>query len=265
MGTYYRPPDATADEVNTFLTSLQQTLDILWLEHTKSVFLLGDFNDRCLEFSGSHDDSELKYRLVNLLNLNNLYQVIEDPTRVTPTSASLLDLIITDSPGYIMDSGVLPPMWTMDHCPIYCKVKFTKHRGKPVTRKVYKSADYISLRQCLSYAPWDVGIYTFDDMNYCVDFWYKLFVDNIEAFVPSRVITTRPKDKEWMDQNVRRLINRRDRLYRGFSVSLPPNHYDAFLAARRETRSAINLAKETFYGRLVNRLENPELTAKEYY
>ena len=58
----------------------------------------------------------------DLAHANNLYQVIDEFTHITPYSSSLLDLIITDAPGYILYSGTLPPTGDKYHCGIYCKV-----------------------------------------------------------------------------------------------------------------------------------------------
>ena len=47
-----------------------------------------------------------KDNLKNVLKQNNLFQIIPDPTHNTPTSATLLDIIITDSSGYIINFGL---------------------------------------------------------------------------------------------------------------------------------------------------------------
>jgi hypothetical protein len=206
IGTYYRPPGADINTVDMFMNLFQQTIDTIWGETPKSVFIFGDFNDKCLDFLGNHDDSEIKYRLVDFVHVYNLFQMIEEPTRVTPTSVSLLDLIITDSPGYILDSGTLPPLCNLDHCVVYCKVKFSNKRGRPFTRTIssYSTADFISLRYSLSLAPWHVGQELFDDINDSVDYWHKTFLDAVALYVPNKMITVRPSDKEWMTPNVRR-------------------------------------------------------------
>ena len=79
------------------------------MENPKALIIQGDFNDRCKTFNSNHTDSELQNTLLHLTQANNLVQLITEPTRITPTAEYLLDLVITDSPGYILDSGVTPP------------------------------------------------------------------------------------------------------------------------------------------------------------
>ena len=120
-------------------------------------------------FYESHIGSELSNRLVYLLNANDLHEIITEPTRITPTSESLLDLIITDSPGYILSHGVTQPICRVDHHGVFCKFKLAPNRGGTFHRTVYNygAADYAQLRTVLSYAPWDSGIDLFDDINEC--------------------------------------------------------------------------------------------------
>jgi hypothetical protein len=46
---------------------------------------------------------------------NGLVQLIHEPTRVTNHSSTTLDLIITNSPGYFVTSGILSPPSNRDH------------------------------------------------------------------------------------------------------------------------------------------------------
>ena len=72
--------------------------------------LLGDFNDKCIEWHLPHVHSEVGDKLLNVVEQNNLYQIIKEPTRFSTNGAYLLDLIITDSPHIFLSSGVSPPL-----------------------------------------------------------------------------------------------------------------------------------------------------------
>ena len=81
-----------------FLENLQICLDKLQLESNKVVTLLGDLN-------GNY----------NVENSSECGQVINEPTRITSIGATLLDLIITNCPGYFVNSGTLSPPANCDH------------------------------------------------------------------------------------------------------------------------------------------------------
>ena len=63
-----------------------------------AVVLLGDFNAHFNYDDTSSPNSDIGIRVFNFLESNNLYQLVDNPTRITQTGDSI-DLIISDSPG----------------------------------------------------------------------------------------------------------------------------------------------------------------------
>lgn len=267
VGTYYRPPGASETEKSLFMSSLQISVDLCLAENPKSLIILGDFNDRCKNFYGDHSRSELQHRLLNFVQANNLYQIITKPTRITPTSEYLLDLIITDSPGYILNSGVTSPICQVDHHGIFSKLTFRSPRINSFCRKIYnyRVADYIQLRETLSYTPWNTGRDTFDDINDSAKYFSDLFLEVIDSFIPNKVIQIRPKDKEWMTRQIHFLLNKRDCLYKRYTKFKSDHLLNLYKEAASAAKEAINLAKSNYFSRQIERLQNPETVSKEYH
>ncbi len=65
----------------------------------RNLFILGDFNDNLIL-----KDS----RLSKLKKNNKLTQIIDKPTHVTLTSATLLDLVVTKKPKMILAHNTVP-------------------------------------------------------------------------------------------------------------------------------------------------------------
>jgi len=81
IGTCYRPPGQSSDEVDKFINFLKMQLDLIHDLNRRLFVMLGDLNDRCTKWESSHSDSELGLKLVNLLKNHNLFQMINNPTR----------------------------------------------------------------------------------------------------------------------------------------------------------------------------------------
>lgn len=95
----YRPPDFS---YTGFLNTLEQTLIVL-LPQYDEIFCLGDFNIDVLK-----TDSLPCHKLTSLLEAFNFKQVVDAPTRVTPNSVTLIDLIITNNDNnMIQDVNVI--------------------------------------------------------------------------------------------------------------------------------------------------------------
>ena len=143
IGKYYRPPGQPAEIRDTFLESLFNSISSAIESNPHILILTGDFNDRCVDWNSTHQNSELGMSLFNLVAQLNLFQIIDEPTRINEYSTSLLDLLITDSPGLILDNGVLAPISNFDHSVRFCSFSLSCHRDRSFKRGVWnlKKAD----------------------------------------------------------------------------------------------------------------------------
>ena len=88
----------------------------------KDFYLLGDLN--CNLHDGSNHNSST---LTNILDIYGLSQLISEPTRITPTSSTLIDLCITSSPEKISKAGVAH-LGISDHSLVFMTLKICYER-----------------------------------------------------------------------------------------------------------------------------------------
>ena len=110
-----------------------------------------------------HTQSEVGNKLLNLLLQNKSAQLIIEPTSYSNKNTTLLDLLITDCPHMVLNSGVSPPLANLDHCTIYC----TSYRSKSYKRTVwdYKTANIQALNDALERAPFDLPYTLYENIN----------------------------------------------------------------------------------------------------
>ncbi|MEL6988691.1 MAG: hypothetical protein AAGK97_12785, partial [Bacteroidota bacterium] len=92
LGAMYRHPHALADSFEYIENSLQRSS-----LHKKSVFLLEDLNCDLLQPNAKLD---------KIVCQAKFHQIIEKPTRVTSTSRTLIDVIITNNRDILLSSDV---------------------------------------------------------------------------------------------------------------------------------------------------------------
>ena len=121
-------------EEKAFFESLQMCFD-----NIKScgqiflpVVLLGDFNAHFNCGETLSPNTDIGIRVFNFLENNNLYQLVDNPTQIIQTGESILDLIISDSPGFFVSSGTLSPPANCDYCIIYANLNCQKHKTQIV-------------------------------------------------------------------------------------------------------------------------------------
>ena len=129
----YRPPNSRSqifDEIEILVKHLDN--------EEKEFVILGGLN--CdLSSRPLYQQSE---NLLQMINLYHLYQLIKEPTRITSTSKTLIDLVITNKPGNYLRSGVIPS-GISDHSMVYAcrKISTSNNMHKFDTTRSLKNYD----------------------------------------------------------------------------------------------------------------------------
>ena len=132
IGVIYRPP---ATDVRSFNAKLNVYLYKIRKEN-KICYLLGDFNINLL----NHDTHNLTGEFYDLMTSNSFLPLITRPTRITATSATLIDNIFSnylENCSHSMQGLMVTDI--SDHYPIFhvnrqVKAKFTWKREYIVTK-----------------------------------------------------------------------------------------------------------------------------------
>lgn len=98
----------------------------------KNVFILGDLNDDLLAPGN---------KLSKIIKNNKLTQIIDKPSRVTTTTATLLDVIITNKPDIVISHDVVPNT-VGDHDLIAVKVDVSKPKRQQAVKLFRQLTNY---------------------------------------------------------------------------------------------------------------------------
>jgi len=267
FGVYYRPPGQNVTEHTEFLEAFQATLDMIYQRNPYAIICTGDFNDRCFSWDDHHSQSELGDKLKDLINGNNMFQLISEPTRITEESRSILDLIITDTPGLFTSWGVDSSISISDHLLLYGTLNLLPNRNQSLPKCVwhYNRADFISIIAELNGIDWEDAFKELDDVDLATDF----LINNIKAsayrHIPYRRVSIKNRDKPWMTSYIKHLIRLRDRWSKVYSKN-PTNHNRVMRSEyRKMVKSEIKLAKATHYDRQAKMLEDSITNPKRYW
>ena len=162
----------------------------------KTVIIVGDLNLDRLRL----DRSEGKI-LRDLEEASDLHCLINEPTRVTANSQTLIDVMLTNNPALFKNCGVYNPEIS-DHSMIYGEMteKVKKHTSKTLVHLQTKTTDFDNFNKDLIDAPWHVGeIFDLDD---AYDYWRNRFdsIANKHATMTKKRVLERDvcfMTKEW--------------------------------------------------------------------
>jgi hypothetical protein len=149
----------------------------------KEILLMGDLNCDVSKFPPDAHTRRLQF----LSCVYQLEQLINEPTRVTRTSASLIDLIFTNKKENIVKSGVIH-RGISDHSLIFAIRKFFTPKSRQNVRYVrnFKNFNATDFLNDLSQMPWE-KVAQYENPNSCWQLWksftckYLIDVHHLDA------------------------------------------------------------------------------------
>jgi hypothetical protein len=269
VGTCYRPPGQSVDEVEMFMSNLNDSMELVFRSNPESIFLFGDYNDSSPIWDSDHNKSELGLRLYDFVNTNDLHQLITEPTHIDwRGTANILDLLITDSPGYILNQNqhLLPPIGSK-HQIVYAELRIQYNRDKVYTREIwdYSKGDYTGLLEELHNIPWDNAYRLHQDIDDIANYWQKTFMEACKTKIPNRTIKIRPRDKPWITHEVQLSIRKRNRQYKRFKRTRLPEHESIWKHEAKTTNYLMNMAKKNHNEKTRKLLMDPATGVKKYW
>nr|CAH7736535.1 unnamed protein product [Callosobruchus chinensis] len=161
FGLLYRPPKGNIIDCFEHLDGILSQL----IFDCNGIIIIGDLNINMLSL-----DRGAEY-LNRFLDIYSLTQVVSEPTRITPTSQSLLDLIICSNPEMISDCKVLNLHSSFDHCRVSCSLTgaFERSSQKIIQVRNWNSFDHGIFQEILQTIDWNY-IYQIEEIDDMVQF-----------------------------------------------------------------------------------------------
>ena len=149
-------------------------------------------------------------RLLNNLSWTNLDQLITEPTRITETSHTTIDLIFVNNTQRIVRSGVIPCALS-DHSLMFCvfKAGVTKAPPRIIEYRSYKHYNKESFLQDLRNNNWSATVDD-NDINATIDNWCKCFTDIADLHVSIKKMKVKGVNIPWMTAELSQAMQPRD-------------------------------------------------------
>ena len=175
---------------------------------------------------------------------HNLYCMVKEPTRITETSATLLDQVLTNAPNFVSNIEIFPPISTNDHCTVSCELSFKLDKEQPYTRTVwqYSEADFDLFRQELQAVDFDECFAT-NDVDYAADCWTDKILTTAKSVIPNKIALIRPNDSPWYTNALRKFKRKVQRLFKRHKKTPSVNNWESYRTARNEYQKKLNCAE----------------------
>ena len=198
MANVYRPPSVDIEKAFEILGD--QLADIMGL-NLADVVLFGDIN-----IDISKRSTKLgKYK--SFLNTHLLTQLVNEPTRITNTSRTIIDHTVTNNEEFYKYSTVIDPGLS-DHLMVVTARKRTKlkYQMSHFLGRSYRKFDEASFYADVAKINWN-AIYQLHDVDKVADKFTELLVHVIDKHAPVKRIKCHSDQPKWVNSDFLSLID----------------------------------------------------------
>ena len=239
VGICYRKPDSNTLFFNNFEESIDHVISI-----SENVMILSDLNCNMMT------ENNLSKKVHELCTTTQLKQIIKDPTRITPHSTTLIDLIFVTHSVTIVESGV-QCIGFSDHSLIYFVMKgsFKCHSNLPKISKFrsFRYFDEHKFRRDLSEIEWDGSYYNENSVQSLWDRFKSLFVRLSDTHAPIISVRRKQKGVPWITDEYLKLARERDYYRKRFKKTNLVTDWDKFKHYRNRANNMNKYLKRDFY------------------
>ena len=214
----YRSPANlhASPEFESFLRNFNDLYENIKNENPYSMFFAGDFNGHSQMWWPDGDNTPEGSSIEELTSRLGLSQLISEPTNFEPhKNSSCIDLIFTDQPNLVLESGTqssLDPQ--CHHQIIFCRFNFKIPIPPSYSRKIwnYDLADVASIRRSIASFPWVQHFNNNRDIDWQVNSFTEIFLNTMANFIPNNIIKVVPSDPPWINNSLKRMMNKQTRI-----------------------------------------------------
>nr|CAI5869801.1 unnamed protein product [Callosobruchus analis]CAI5869804.1 unnamed protein product [Callosobruchus analis] len=243
IGVVYRPPGVSS--VQDFLNEFEEAIGGLLIDCDKFI-CGGDFNINLL----SHENTEVQ-QFHNILYSYELSQLVEEPTHNSPTSQSLIDLIISSS-------KIQPPKVSVydinvsDHLLTECQFSIynRSQKCKYVTFRDYRNFNIDTFNAELDKTDFHSIFYTCG-IDEKLQLFNKFILDIYDKYAPKRTVRVTRNRAPWLTDNLKFIFSLRDSALTKFKNDKTKENWERYKELRNFSNRATENEKKAYLGTIM--------------
>ena len=262
--SFYRSPSQTPDQFDNFLQLFEYFCKI-FLNLRVPLFLFF-----CCFYSNWYlgDPVTSQGALAEALTcFYGLNQLIKTPTHLLQNSAICIDLVFTNQPHLVMESGVHSSLSsTCHHEIVFAKLNLKVDYPPPYERVFwgYSRADKASINRAINAIDLD-ELFANKTVGSQVSELNDLLLNTYSNYIPNKTVLCDDEDPPWMNNGIRTAIEMKNNAYKKYIRSgMGHNYYIRLENLTTELSNLIRDTKTEYHSMLAAKLVNPSTSAKTY-
>lgn len=239
IATWYRPPCSPTDLFSSYESFIDK-VDSLDLEY----YLLGDLN---CNLASSTPDANTRH-LLEISDLYGLNQLINEPTRVTESSSTLIDLIFTNHADKVSCSGV-SHIGISDHSLVYVYRKLSSDLSSKghsyISYRNFRNFNRDNFRNEISQQDWSFD--ESEDPNLVWSNWKTKFLRVVNSHAPIRTRRAKLNNSPWINSVLKNDMRCRDAAKKKAIKTKNPHDWANYRKLRNKINNNVKTTKASYY------------------
>jgi hypothetical protein len=243
VGVFYRPPDCSEDQ-------LRFLLDVFSRYKTANTIVVGDFNYGDINWKKYTSGATGKKFLKEVSNLA-MYQCVKNETR----GKNILDLVLVYEKDFLNGIKQLAPVGKSDHNTLVVTLNVKVHSSnKMITIYKYDKANYRDLENRINRIDWEGSV----DSKTAEEIWtdLKTILNNFRDHNIPKTIKNVDKGLPWYNGKIKRLIKKRNNLYKRFKKTGLYYFRLKYNVARNLVTKQIRIVKAKYEANMIKKSKN---------
>ena len=253
IGCIYKAPNADNALFNMHMLEI---IIVIQSGSAKLTFLLGDYNLDLLKYQSNGAIADFLNNMIS----HSFFPTIRNPTRITDTSASLLDNIFTNCIRNSFSAAIICSDIS-DHFPVAVRINLSIVKNKLLNisaSRSFNSAAVFNFNQGLMSYTWaDISQYITncsDPSEAFLSFFnvYKHLFDKCFPLVTRHHSYRMTPRNEWMTKSLIKSCNKKSRLYKKYRLHPTVANKDRYVAYRNKLKTVLKKAERSFFAEKFN-------------
>lgn len=252
VGNIYRPPGTNLERfLNHFEDGVANYIPLC-----TELVCGGDFNINLLSL-----EDRKTVRFLEAIDSLGMKQIVNEPTRLTENSMTLIDLIMIAGDNKVLyDSGTKDTNGVSDHLAVFCTFNYkTECEGsRTVTCRNLKNIDADLFNDLLQLTPFENILYI-NDVHLKVCALNSLLLGLFDTIAPIRSFKSKRCSPPWLTQNIREMIRLKNKALKRHKRLNSEQSWSYYKQLKNQVNGAIQREKAAFVNFCVSKSFNMKL------
>lgn len=234
VGTFYRPPQTN---INTFIDDVDNILSYI-CPTVDEVICVGDFNVNFFNIDNP---------IISCFQSYNFTQILNEPTRITSRSSTLIDPILVTSNELVNSSGTLSADNISDHRMVFCDLNVKKNKLEPKILKYrcFKNFNLNSFLNDLQGLSW-FDIIRENNIENKIILFNDMILSTFDKHAPIKEIRVTKPRAPWMTDGLKISMRERDLALQKFKRTHLDTDWEIYKRWRNSTLSMVRREKRAY-------------------